>query len=75
MQQIQNLNMSFPVQNWNEFMELSRFGKPDFSDLEHLGSRILANLEYYSGNYAWILGFMGIIAWYVCVSKLHVFTI
>ena len=65
MQHLQNLNTSFPVQSWNEFMELSRFGKPDFTNLEHLSSRLLANLEYYSGNYLWIIGFLSVLAWYL----------
>ena len=65
MQHLQNLNTSFPVQSWNEFMELSRFGKPDLTNLEHLSSRLLANLEYYSGNYLWIIGFLSVLAWYL----------
>eukprot|EP00026_Physarum_polycephalum_P017779 Phypoly_transcript_19117.p1 GENE.Phypoly_transcript_19117~~Phypoly_transcript_19117.p1 ORF type:complete len:208 (+),score=26.78 Phypoly_transcript_19117:65-688(+) len=62
MQHLQNLNSTFPVQNWNEFLELARFGKPDFTNLEHLGDRVLANLEYYSGNYLWVLVFLSSLA-------------
>lgn len=55
----------YPVQNWNEFLEMSRFGLPDLRDLNHAGSRITANIEYYSGNYLWILALFCLFALYV----------
>jgi len=57
-----NLINKVVVRPWSDFLELSRFGWPDFNNIGHSLERLTANFEYYLGNYFVICALIGLYA-------------